>query len=318
MDGTLGLLSIGVPHDSARGPHARRSGASSRPGRSARGFTLIELLVVIGIISVLIGILLPVLWRARTSAMKVVCASRLRELCMASTMFLDEHKSFPKSPQQATKDPLTGVISVKRSPHLIDTVLLNELAPYLKYPEVDAATSVTSLPPFVQCPFVEEEEASRGPVRLELEPDVATYFTGYVYLARLEEPPVAPTSSLASVAPSLLPALPIPLPILHAGTILKPKRAATAKDRARAVLWADDVYRTEERGGYWRYSHGRNEKPGPLPLTHRDHKDLVGQHRAYTDGSVEWVGAGGEGLNVAAPLLDLSATFKNNGEHWWY
>ena len=284
--------------------------------RRQSGFTLIELLVVIGIIGLLLGILLPVLSRASTSAMKVVCAGRLRELSIASKMFLQEHKSFPQASQQGVKDPLTGIVSVKRSPHQISTVLLNELRLYLKYPEVDAATSVSTLPPFVQCPFVEEEEANRGPIVSMFNPDEAAYYTGYVYLARLEEATVAPPP--APITPSLMPALPIPLPVIDLGRILKPKRAARAKDVTRAVLWADDVYRSQELGGYWQYPHARTAKPGPLPLTHRDHTALAGQHRAYTDGSVEWVGPGGQELNVATPMLDLSATFKTSSEHWWF
>lgn len=56
-----------------------------------RAFTLIELLVVISVVGILAGILLPSLAKAKAKANRMKCASNLRQIHTAFTMFSGDH-----------------------------------------------------------------------------------------------------------------------------------------------------------------------------------------------------------------------------------
>jgi len=67
---------------------------SFRPPTPARAFTLIELLVVISIIALLIGILLPALGSARSTARSIASLSNLRQIGIAAVAYTAERKDY--------------------------------------------------------------------------------------------------------------------------------------------------------------------------------------------------------------------------------
>ena len=60
---------------------------SRHEARSRRAFTLIELLVVVAIIAILVSILMPAVSKARLLAKQVACASQMRSIALAATIY---------------------------------------------------------------------------------------------------------------------------------------------------------------------------------------------------------------------------------------
>ena len=71
-----------------------------------KAFTLIELLVVISIIALLVGILLPALGAARSTAMDVKCKSNLKQIMVAQLLYENDFHRFTPHYNELTPEEI--------------------------------------------------------------------------------------------------------------------------------------------------------------------------------------------------------------------
>ncbi len=134
-----------------------RSACSTRAS-SPTAFSLVELLVVIGAIVILMGLLLPMVSRARRAAAQAACAGNLHQWAVAVNMYADQnHLWLPRRGQ--------GKMPTQTITWYDDW--FNELPPYLGQPVYQNMASAGTLPLAGQhsiwiCPELEGSAASGG------------------------------------------------------------------------------------------------------------------------------------------------------------
>lgn len=116
---------------------------------SKRAFSLVELLVVLGIIAVLVGILFPVITRARSAAQQTKCASNLRELGTA----FHNYATLCRGSLPPLNSRIPGVVGEWYFDYLARANLIaGEL--------ISSSTHFTQ--PIARCPSIDEDIIVRG------------------------------------------------------------------------------------------------------------------------------------------------------------
>ncbi|MGC4032011.1 MAG: prepilin-type N-terminal cleavage/methylation domain-containing protein [Tepidisphaeraceae bacterium] len=238
-------------------------------------FTLVELLVVIGIIGLLISILIPALNMARRHARDTECSAQLRQLANATIMYLNEHRRFPEPVQLAA---FAGPV-----PLGINDRLINQIGPYLGWKPVKPTDLLTDMSSIMMCPF-------RKDLPLEYEYNYAMgspyWNCGYSYCAG-----VGMTNNPSAV-------------------VLNDDRTSDLKGLKRRVIWSDNMFLLSGPVTGWVYFHlnGGGQAVEPTFLTFTAPTSYRGHHRAWSDGSVDWVRRGDFSLDPAQ--ADTNAAYR--------
>ena len=153
------------------GDTAFQWGSERRPGRGKRrfrpqgaAFTLIELLVVVAMIALLMGLLVPVLGRAREKARRVACMGNIRQFIVGIQAYASDYR-----------ESLPLGLSDAREPE-------DEHTPILSRAIRNALVGIIGDERSLSCPWLREPFNQRGGWYYVYEGQNYGYVLGYNYL----------------------------------------------------------------------------------------------------------------------------------------
>jgi prepilin-type N-terminal cleavage/methylation domain-containing protein len=143
-----------------------------------RAFTLIELLVVIGIITLLLGILLPAAEHVRHQAYIDKCASNLQQIGIAITMYeQDNHGNFPRTLYDPNAPLTAGTGSGAADPFTPNSVYFNDLTA-----GIFLLMKTEKLPPVMFiCPYNDDTEYTADSANLTGRSNFTAYKKNLAY-----------------------------------------------------------------------------------------------------------------------------------------